>query len=66
MIDDPRASAIPAHRPAVAEVEPFHAIAISRIAHDLAQSGLDVIHMEFGQPSTSAPARAIAEAHRVL
>ena len=50
----------------IAQVQPFEAIAISRIAHELAEGGLDVIHMEFGQPSTSAPAAAIAEAHRVL
>jgi len=50
----------------IAQVEPFQAIAISRIAHDLAEAGRSVIHMEFGQPSTSAPAAAIAEAHRVL
>lgn len=50
----------------IAEVDPFHAIAISRIAHELASGGRDIIHMEFGQPSTGAPARAIAEAHRVL
>lgn len=50
----------------IARVQPFQAIAISRIAHDLAEQGRSVIHMEFGQPSTSAPAAAIAEAHRVL
>lgn len=50
----------------IASVEPFHAIAISRIAHELAAQGRDVIHMEFGQPSTGAPTAAIAEAHRVL
>ncbi len=50
----------------IARVEPFHAIAISRLAHELAASGRNVIHMEFGQPSTGAPAAAIAEAHRVL
>ncbi len=50
----------------IAEVEPFHAIALSRIAHDLKAQGQDIIHMEFGQPSTGAPAAAIAEAHRVL
>ena len=54
----------------IARVAPFHAIAISRLAHewaaDLAAAGKPVIHMEFGQPSTSAPAAAIAEAHRVL
>ncbi|HEY6870527.1 MAG TPA: aminotransferase class I/II-fold pyridoxal phosphate-dependent enzyme [Novosphingobium sp.] len=74
MTQDPRASAkpvvIPAAGPAIASVEPFHAIAISRIAHELAPAlaaaGRAVIHMEFGQPSTSAPAAAIAEAHHVL
>jgi len=50
----------------IASVAPFQAIAISRIAHDLAEQGRSVIHMEFGQPSTGAPAAAVAEAHRVL
>lgn len=50
----------------VAKIDPFHAIAISRIAHRLAVEGRSVIHMEFGQPSTGAPAAAIAAAHRVL
>ena len=50
----------------IAPVQPFQAIAISRIAHELAEQGRSVIHMEFGQPSTGAPAVAIAEAHRVL
>lgn len=53
------------HAP-IAAVEPFHAIAVSRVAHELADAGQDIIHMEFGQPSTGAPAAAIAEAHRVL
>ena len=50
----------------IANVAPYHAIALSRLSHDLAASGLDVIHMEFGQPSTGAPAAAIAEAHHAL
>ncbi|MET0365722.1 MAG: aminotransferase class I/II-fold pyridoxal phosphate-dependent enzyme [Sphingobium sp.] len=50
----------------IASVEPFHAIAIGRLAHDLAGEGRDIIHMEFGQPSTGAPAAAIAAAHHVL
>lgn len=50
----------------IANVEPFHAIAIGRLAHDLAAAGQDIIHMEFGQPSTGAPAEAITAAHRVL
>ena len=48
------------------EVEPFHAIAISRLAHDLKSQGRSIIHMEFGQPSTGAPQAAIARAHEVL
>lgn len=50
----------------IAEIAPFHAIAISRLAHRLKAEGRPVIHMEFGQPSTGAPAAAIRAAHRVL
>lgn len=50
----------------VADIAPFHAIAISREAHALAAQGRSILHMEFGQPSTGAPAAAIAQAHRVL
>jgi aspartate/methionine/tyrosine aminotransferase len=50
----------------VARIDPFHAIAISRIAHRLATEGRSIIHMEFGQPSTGAPRAAITAAHRVL
>ena len=50
----------------VAKVEPFHAMAIGRLAYELAEAGRDVIHMEYGQPSTGAPAEAIAAAHKVL
>ena len=49
-----------------AELEPFQAIAISRLAHSMAAEGRHVIHMEFGQPSTGAPPAAIARAHEVL
>lgn len=49
-----------------AEIEPFRAIAISRLAHAMKAQGQRVIHMEFGQPSTGAPAAAIAAAHTVL
>lgn len=47
-------------------IDPFHAIAISRRAHELKQQGRSIIHMEFGQPSTGAPAAAVARAHQVL
>ena len=49
-----------------APVEPFHAMAISRAAHRMAAEGRDVFHLEFGQPSTGAPPRAIAAAHARL
>jgi aspartate/methionine/tyrosine aminotransferase len=49
-----------------AEVAPFHAISISRLAHDLKAQGRSIIHMEFGQPSTGAPRAAIDRAHEVL
>ena len=48
------------------QIEPFHAMAIGRLAHHLASEGRSIIHMEYGQPSTGAPAAAIAEAHRIL
>jgi len=47
-------------------VEPFRAMAIGQLAHALAAQGRSIIHMEYGQPSTSAPAAAIAKAHQVL
>ncbi|OYX62835.1 MAG: aminotransferase [Novosphingobium sp. 32-60-15] len=50
----------------IAQVEPFHAITVSRLAHDMEAAGHSIIHMEFGQPSTGAPVRAIAVAHEVL
>jgi aspartate/methionine/tyrosine aminotransferase len=48
------------------DIDPFHAIAISRLAHELTAQGRSIIHMEFGQPSTGAPAKAIETAHHVL
>ncbi len=49
-----------------AEIAPFQAIGVSRLAHALQAEGRSIIHMEFGQPSTGAPRAAIAAAHRVL
>jgi aspartate/methionine/tyrosine aminotransferase len=49
-----------------AQIEPFQAMFVSQLAHRLKGEGRSIIHMEFGQPSTGAPAAAIAEAHRVL
>jgi aspartate/methionine/tyrosine aminotransferase len=49
-----------------ANIEPFRAMAIGRLAYALQASGRSVIHMEYGQPSTGAPKEAIAAAHQVL
>jgi aspartate/methionine/tyrosine aminotransferase len=49
-----------------AQIDPFQAISVSRLAHQLKAEGRSIVHMEFGQPSTGAPAAAIAVAHRVL
>ena len=50
----------------IAHLDPFHAIAISSLAQRLASEGRSVIRMEFGQPSTGAPAAALAAARGVL
>ncbi len=47
-------------------VEPFRAIAISQLARALEAQGRSVVHMEFGQPSTPAPAAALAAVHEAL
>ena len=39
---------------------------VSRLAHELKSAGRSIIHMEYGQPSTGAPAAAIAAAHGLL
>lgn len=49
-----------------ADIDPFYAISISGLAQRLKADGRQVIHMEFGQPSTGAPKAAIARAHEVL
>jgi aspartate/methionine/tyrosine aminotransferase len=48
------------------EIEPFQAIGVSRLAHQLKSEGRSILHMEFGQPSTGAPRAAIEAAHKVL
>ena len=50
----------------MSRIEPFHAIAISQLAHRLSAAGQSIVHMEFGQPSTGAPSKAIEVAHRIL
>ncbi len=49
-----------------AHVEPFRAIAISQLARALEAQGRSVVHMEFGQPSTPAPAAALAAVRDAL
>ena len=49
-----------------AQIDPFHAVAISGLAHRLKAEGRSILHMEFGQPSTGAPRPAIDVAHKVL
>src|SRR5512143_1676307 len=48
------------------EIDPFQAIGVSHLAHQLRAEGRDIIQMEFGQPSTGAPRAAIEAAHKVL
>lgn len=48
------------------DIDPFHAIALSRRALQLKGEGRSIIAMHFGQPSTGAPPAAIARAHEVL
>jgi aspartate/methionine/tyrosine aminotransferase len=50
----------------LAQIDPFHAIGISTLAHRLKAEGRSIIHMEFGQPSTGAPQAAIVVAHQML
>ncbi|MGA7674538.1 MAG: aminotransferase class I/II-fold pyridoxal phosphate-dependent enzyme [Rhizomicrobium sp.] len=49
-----------------ATIDPFYAMEINRLAHRLRAEGRSVIHMEYGQPSTGAPLKAIDLAHRIL
>lgn len=47
-------------------VKPFYAVEINRLAHDLARRGVDVIHMEVGQPTAGAPEAALQAAERAM
>ncbi len=49
-----------------AQVEPFYAVEINRLANERSRHGLPVIHMEVGQPSAGAPHAAIEAGHRAL
>jgi aspartate/methionine/tyrosine aminotransferase len=51
---------------ALPPIDPFYAIGLSLLARRLEAEGAPIIHMEFGQPSTGAPAGAVAAAHRAL
>ena len=41
------------------QIQPFQAIQVSRLAHELRSQGRSIIHLEFGQPSTGAPPAGI-------
>lgn len=47
-------------------VKPFYAVEINRLAHERVRRGLDVIHMEVGQPSAGAPEAALQAAERAM
>ena len=49
-----------------ARVPPFHAMAMARRASDREAAGHRVFHLEVGQPSTPAPADAIASAMEAM
>ena len=54
-------------RPAVPPtVPPFHAMAMNLAAERRAAEGLDVIHLEVGQPATGAPGPAVAAVRAAL
>jgi aspartate/methionine/tyrosine aminotransferase len=44
----------------------FQAIELSKLAYQLGAQGRSVLHMEFGQPSTGAPAAALEAAHTAI
>jgi aspartate/methionine/tyrosine aminotransferase len=48
------------------QVESFHAIAISRLAHELEAAGRSIVHLEFGQPTSGAPRAAIEAVRRAM
>src|ERR1700761_378880 len=48
------------------DIDPFYGIEGGHLPQQRAGAGRSVIPMEFGQPSTGAPAAAIAAAHAVL
>jgi aspartate/methionine/tyrosine aminotransferase len=48
------------------QIPPFIVMDVMREANRLAASGADILHLEVGQPSTSAPAKVIAAAERLL
>ena len=48
------------------DVPPFHVLEVVRAAQELEQTGRRVLHLEVGQPSTSAPAMALDAAARAM
>lgn len=48
------------------DIDPFIVMDVLRTANELQAKGADIVHMEVGQPGTSAPARVIEAAHAAL
>src|SRR5665811_1748717 len=60
------ARALPGKLAARGNIDPFIVMDVLRTANELQAQGRDVVHMEVGQPGTSAPARVIQAAHAAL
>jgi aspartate/methionine/tyrosine aminotransferase len=58
--------AVPNHAAVPPTVPPFHAMAMNLAAERRAAQGLEVIHLEVGQPATGAPAQAVAAVRSAL
>ena len=54
------------HPSSRAAVDPFRVMEVMRAAEERAATGHDVLHLEVGQPATSAPAGVLEAAHRAL
>ncbi|MEM7337700.1 MAG: aminotransferase class I/II-fold pyridoxal phosphate-dependent enzyme [Actinomycetota bacterium] len=48
------------------EIPPFYVMEVMRAAEAKAAAGVEVLHLEVGQPSTPAPATVLAAAHTAL
>ncbi|MDH3452762.1 MAG: aminotransferase, partial [Gammaproteobacteria bacterium] len=53
-----------AHR--MADIEPFHVMALLARAHELEAAGRDVVHMEIGEPDFASPDAVVEAGVRAL